>query len=582
MKTVKFKSYLAGVKYCSFTFKLEERLVNVMSEGRESRTENLILDRLKAPFGSKDVPKFLGYASVFGPGLVWAGLSQGSGELIWWPYMVTKYGLFFVGWLIVWAFLQYWYNQEIGRYTVATGESIFEGWHRVHHILGWFMLIMAVVFYSWVGGYLGGAASALATITGFPGGWSFAAQGQFWSTVLIIILYIIMLLGPVAYRVVEVIESIAALASFFGMLLAIIAVPAASGVAGEYLAALFQPKLGLPSGWDPADVGILITMIAYTGAGGFWNMAYSYWIRDKNWGQSTHIGRVTSPITGKPEAIPSIGFGFEATDENVKEYSKWTNTLWVDNAFGVILNMATIFLTSILSYGILRPMYLAGKIEVPKGWKLIVVQGEWLGAAWGVIGRDIMLLLGFFFLFDTFVTAGDFYSRIVTSNSYTNLEGKVKNTGLTWLGLFIPMAVFMLPFSYDPKLIAKNPALGWAGIIIAMVYTVIIAALMTYSSVHNWEYRKTYYGILTVFYGMGLAQLFLKKPGPLILLTGVTSMGIMVLACWVLLYLNWFLLPKIHPAGKHVRPKWFNFLILLGISIVFTYTFAWYLSLQFG
>lgn len=544
-------------------------------------SSSLVLGALTEPLKIKAIPKFPGFAAVFGPGLVWAGLSQGSGELIWWPYMVTKYGLFFVGWLIIFAFLQYWYNQELGRYTVLTGESIFEGWHRVHHLLGWFMLVMAVVFYSWVGGYLGGAASALATITNFPPGWKFAAQGQFWSTILIIILYIIMLLGPVAYRVVEIIESIAALASFFGMLLAIIVVPAASGVVGEYFGALFQPKLGLPAEWDPNDVNILITMIAYTGAGGFWNMAYSYWIRDKNWGQAAHIGRVTSPITGAPEAIPEIGYGFEPSEENIKEARRWVHTLWLDNLFGVVLNMATIFLTSILSYGILRPMYLRGEIEVPKGWKLVVVQGEWLAAAWGDIGRIIMLLLGFFFLFDTFVTAGDFYSRIVTSNVYTNLTGKVKSAGLTWFALFIPFAIFMLPFSYDPKLISENPMLGLAGIVIALVYVLIISGISALSAVNGWEYRKTYYYILTVFYGMGLAQLFLKKPGPLILLTGVTSMFIMVLACWVLLYLNWFLLPRIHPAGVSIRPRWIHFIALLGISIVFTYTFVWYLSTQF-
>ena len=553
-----------------------------MTEEKSSDWKKLIVGRLDKPFTIASVPVLISIWALFGPGLVWAGLAQGSGELIWWPYMVTKYGLFFVGWLIVFSFLQYWYNQELGRYTVLTGESIFEGWHRVNHLLGWFMLVMAIIFYSWVGGYLGGSASALAAVTHFPVGWDFASQGRFWSTVLIIILYIIMILGPVAYKVVEVIESIAALASFFGMLLAIIAVPQAMQVVGPYFAALVSPKLGLPAGWTPADVGILITMIAYTGAGGFWNMAYSYWLRDSNWGMAKHIGRVTSPVTGAEEAIPAIGVAFEPTKENLENAHKWGYALWGDNLFGVVLNMATIFLTSILSYGILRPMYLAGKIAVPKGWQLVVVQGEWLAAAWGEVGRDIMLILGFFFLFDTFVTAGDFFSRIISSNTYTNLAGQIKSSSKTWLGLFIPVAIGIIPFSYDPKLISKNPALGWGAITIGIVYALAITAVMGYSSARNWKYRKTYYYILTIFYAMGLAQLFLKKPGPLIILTGVTSMFIMVVACWVLLYLNWFQLPKIHPAGKAIRPHWIHFLILLIISIVFSYTFGWYLAVKFG
>jgi len=36
-----------------------------------------------------------------------------------------------------------------------------------------------------------------------------------------------------------------------------------------------------------------------------------------------------------------------------------------------------------LSYGILRPKYLAGQITVEemKRWKLVVIQGEWLAKA---------------------------------------------------------------------------------------------------------------------------------------------------------------------------------------------------------
>ncbi len=69
-----------------------------MSDG-----ESVIFGRFKKPFDVKDLPDFPGWAAMFGPGLVWAGLSQGSGELIWWPYIVTKYGLFFLGWLFFYA-----------------------------------------------------------------------------------------------------------------------------------------------------------------------------------------------------------------------------------------------------------------------------------------------------------------------------------------------------------------------------------------------------------------------------------------------------------------------------------------------
>ena len=46
--------------------------------------------------GRKTVPHFPGWWAALGPGVVWMALAQGSGELIWWPYIVAKYGLTFL------------------------------------------------------------------------------------------------------------------------------------------------------------------------------------------------------------------------------------------------------------------------------------------------------------------------------------------------------------------------------------------------------------------------------------------------------------------------------------------------------
>ena len=43
-------------------------------------------------------------------------LAQGSGELIWWPYIVAKYGLTFLCLLIPACLLQYPLNVEIGSH----------------------------------------------------------------------------------------------------------------------------------------------------------------------------------------------------------------------------------------------------------------------------------------------------------------------------------------------------------------------------------------------------------------------------------------------------------------------------------
>lgn len=45
------------------------------------------------PLKSSRMPPFTGWLVALGPGIVWMALAQGSGELIWWPYLIAKYGL---------------------------------------------------------------------------------------------------------------------------------------------------------------------------------------------------------------------------------------------------------------------------------------------------------------------------------------------------------------------------------------------------------------------------------------------------------------------------------------------------------
>lgn len=52
------------------------------------------------PFERKPLPGLPGFWKLLGPGLIWMALAQGSGELIWWPYIVAKYGAAFLFLLI--------------------------------------------------------------------------------------------------------------------------------------------------------------------------------------------------------------------------------------------------------------------------------------------------------------------------------------------------------------------------------------------------------------------------------------------------------------------------------------------------
>ena len=70
------------------------------------------------PYRRGRLPPFPGWWAALGPGVVWMALAQGSGELIWWPYIIAKYGLAFLCLLIPACLLQFPLNYAIGSYTL--------------------------------------------------------------------------------------------------------------------------------------------------------------------------------------------------------------------------------------------------------------------------------------------------------------------------------------------------------------------------------------------------------------------------------------------------------------------------------
>ncbi|MFP6656628.1 MAG: Nramp family divalent metal transporter, partial [Pirellulales bacterium] len=89
-----------------------------------------------------------------GPGIVWMALAQGSGELIWWPYIIAKYGLAFLFILIPACLLQFPLTFEIARYTVLTGEGVFRGFFRLNRAYGFLLWLMFTVSFLWFGAFV--------------------------------------------------------------------------------------------------------------------------------------------------------------------------------------------------------------------------------------------------------------------------------------------------------------------------------------------------------------------------------------------------------------------------------------------
>lgn len=478
------------------------------------------------PMGHNDplklavLPTAFGMLAWVGPGLLWTALAQGSGELIWWPYFVSKYGTAFIGCLLWASMLQWWYNLEIIRYEIMTGENAMTGFIRIGK--WWALIVGGMIMFEllWFGSFTASSGNALATIFQFPQGWDVPSQTKFWTYVLVVVYVCVLVFGPVVYNWVERISMAVVIITMVGFFFAIIQ-PTIWNAGGSFFANLINPFAawpfaGLPAKWEAGDASTLVTSIAYAGAGGWGQVFFSYWFRDKGASFGQYAGRVTSPITGELETIPATGFAFKDTPENHKNYKGWMNLAASQNSIGIFFNTLTTAVMMWLAWAVLLP---AGKV-VSNSWNLAVVQSDFFAVAWGSSGRTLFLIVAAAFLADAWLQNIDGYSRMLAEMLY---------------GVF-------------PRQARKWPLRNWYYVILA--WCVLVTAI----------------------------TVFMVVPGIGIVIRGTASFFAMPLMGTAFIYLNFFMAPKVFP--KWAKPNMFNYVMMFICTAVYWVLFFWYLTVQ--
>jgi Mn2+/Fe2+ NRAMP family transporter len=459
-----------------------------------------------APLRIMSVPAFAGTWAAIGPGVIWASLAQGSGELIWWPYLTAKYGAAFLGILLPACLMQFWVNQEIVRYTATTGEPFFTGLLRLNKAFAALMWAMLVITFAWFGGYASGGATALFDLTRFPAGWSPRAGALFWAYLTIAVFLAGLVFSPVVYKLIERFMLGVVAITIVGLVVSVLN-PVVLSAAGDFFTAYFSPAAlfvnGMPAAWESKDADLLLTGIAFAGAGGFFNVMYSYWIRDKGHGMGKYAGRITSPITGRAESIPATGFAFEDTPENRKNYLEWLRFLRLDNAIGIGVNAFTVMLMCWLAWAILLP-----KGEVPEGWRLAVVQAQFFESAAGAVGRVLFLVIAAAFLSDS------------------------------WLGITDACARMHADYIFN-----------------------------AFPRAQRWPLRTWYYIFVGILTAVSCATMLIAQPSVLLLAGGVLNFIAMAIYMPALIYLNYRVVPSAFPAWT--RPMATTFWIATAISATY-------------
>ena len=370
-------------------------------------------------FEIKDLPeRTQSFWKIAGPGAVLVGLSIGAGEIIIWPSIVAEFGASMVWAAILGIFLQLWVNLEIGRWTIATGETAFTGFSRIWLGFGplfLFLTVLANLAPGW------GRASGLALkalIVG-PAGYG---SDTFW-TVITFLIAALILFGPnVIYQSVE--RSVEALIII--ITLGLISMTIAIG-SSDIWYTLGQGIINVGYRDPGISVKVLFSALVFAGAVGIYNLFYSFYLRDKNIGMGARIPKMINPLRGKGEAMPSKGFLFKENPENLRRFSAWWNYVKKDQIiFFWALNSFTIILFIFGALAVLHPRGI-----IPTAGTLIWDEAVVLGEIWGNPGRVIFLIVGFATLFGTQLVILDGVSRTFADIIFMNVK-KARSREVGW------------------------------------------------------------------------------------------------------------------------------------------------------
>jgi hypothetical protein len=363
--------------------------------------------------GRKELIKF-----VLGPSLIALGISIGSGEWLLGPLNIGTLGFIGTGWIITLsAVLQVFYNIEIARYVVATGEVPIVGFARTPPgFLFWLPFsILALYFAQIWGGWAKAAASGLfALINGNVPGDADSGTVELLALGLLVVVFLIAILSRKVTRGLEITNlSFVAIQLLFLLVIDLILVP--PSVWWEGIRGFLTPALP-PEGSDATLIGGLVGFTALA-SGLNWYAMNHY--RDKGYGMGHRVGFIGGLRSGKQEVLP-VGMTFPDDAKNAVMWKRWMRYLKID--------MWVIFFGGAM-LGMLLPTILMSQMvkltgNTPTEANVPTFIADALGQQYGRPLFYIALLVGFLILFDTQLSIFEALVRNMTDT--LNLSGRFR------------------------------------------------------------------------------------------------------------------------------------------------------------
>ncbi|MQA94328.1 MAG: hypothetical protein GEV11_06610 [Streptosporangiales bacterium] len=339
---------------------------------------------------------FKGALLVFGPGVIVASSTIGSGELI----FSARGGAVF-SYAIMWTFVvaaaaKFAMVYATNRYMVVTGENPMHRWAvQFPGPRGWFPMLIGLIsvvsFPSWAGGLSTAIGQLMPQMTGIGAG---ASAGQWWATGLLLLAGVLAWTG--SYDRMEKAQTV-----IVGLMIVAVAV-SMFALTPDWLGALggLIPQLPAYDTWvatdypDIASRPIWLEIATYLGAigGGVYDyVGYSGMLREKKWGLLGY--ERTSDLRERFLALPK-GSRLPLSDdaEDVRTAKKWQRAPFGDT----LLSFAAVTVLAIM-FAINGAALLHEQRQVPEGEETLLHQAQFLTTLSPAL--EYLYYVGVFFAF---------------------------------------------------------------------------------------------------------------------------------------------------------------------------------------
>jgi hypothetical protein len=446
---------------------------------------------------------------VLGPSVIALGLSIGSGEWLLGPLAIGTEGWIGIGFVILLSILlQVFYNVEIGRYVVATGEVPALGFGRIPP--GFFIgTILAVgLFYLafLTGGWAAAAGDSLYTLfTGDVPGDADRTESRLLALACMLAVFVITLFGQRISRTLEFVNLI--IVSFIlgtFVIVAVAVVPAQQWLDG--LEGLVRPALP-PEGTDATLLGSIAGFAAM--ASGL-NYAFMNYYRDKGYGMGSRTGYIPALLSRDRGEVRPVGTTFRDTPENAGRWRRWYRFL--------VLDMWAVFLPGAI-IGIFMPGILVRHLAdttgtAPTAETMPTYTADALRSTEGELLFVWALIVGFFVLFSTQMVVFELLVRNFTDAMYGSSErfrrlvaGDPRRVYYPFMLVLVAVIGFIIFQALPTSLVqwAANMS-NLAALIMPFALMYLISQLPGPARAHWWSYAIL--SLVVLFFGFFFVNFF--------------------------------------------------------------------------